>query len=353
LTLNNTVMDVAVGQNHACGFTVDGNLWCWGDNTYGALGNGTTAASPVPVPVAGGGRYTTITAGLHHTCAIARNGGAWCWGIRLSGQTGTHDSIPAAVGASIAWRTLSTGEGHTCGTAHTGGAYCWGASLGPADDGSVAPPRTVPTLTGSSLTAVSVGYEIACALNQASTALCWGLQPPGVVLTSGLRATDSPKPVTSSPAFASISAGHKHACGLDAGGAAWCWGLNGSGQVGDGTTDTAAVPVPVVGGHSFTAIDAHAPGHSCGIAISGAAWCWGANHLGQLGDGTGQPATAPVAVAGGLAFTSISVGFHFTCGVAGGPGAAAYCWGYGGLGQLGDGASTDRAVPVRVASPPQ
>jgi serine/threonine-protein kinase len=78
----------------------------------------------------------------------------------------------------------------------------------------------------------------------------------------------------------------------------------------------------------------------------GVAWCWGANTLGQLGDGSGLPANEPVRVAGDLSFTSLSVGFQFTCGVAAG---AVWCWGYGGLGQLGDGASTDHAVPVRVA----
>lgn len=344
---------VSAGAFHACGLTRDGVAWCWGDNTYGALGDGTTERSPVPVRVAGSIRFTTITAGLDHTCALAPNGGAWCWGINLTGQLGTGSAtdmhVPTAVSSSSAWRAVSAGEGHTCATT-TLTASCWGASLGPAADGTVHDPVDVPTtLAGPALPVVSVGYEIACGLGVTGSAKCWGLQPPGVVLTNGRRATDTPTAVSGTTTFTAISAGHKHACGLDAGGASWCWGLNPSGQVGNGSTgDTVAAPAQVLGGHHFTRLDAHGPGHTCAVDEASAAWCWGGNAFGQLGDGSRALATQPVPVVGGLRFVSISVGFHFTCGVAAGE---VWCWGYGGLGQIGDGAALDRVRPTRVAEP--
>ena len=86
--------------------------------------------------------------------------------------------------------------------------------------------------------------------------------------------------------------------------------------------------------------------HTCGVTSGGAAYCWGLNSSGQLGDGTTTDRLSPVAVAGGLSFAAVSAGDLHTCALT--AGGAAYCWGYNGDGELGDGTTTNRLSPVLV-----
>lgn len=155
----------------------------------------------------------------------------------------------------------------------------------------------------------------------------------------------APVPVSGGQRFAAISAGDSHTCGLTTGGAAWCWGLNQYGELGDGTTTMRLVPVPVSGGLGFASISAG--GHTCGVTPGGQAYCWGWNQFGQLGDGTTDSRLTPVSVAGGLLFATVATGGgSHTCGVT--PTGEAYCWGQNDYGVLGNGNTTDSHVPVAV-----
>jgi len=108
-------------------------------------------------------------------------------------------------------------------------------------------------------------------------------------------------------------------------------------------------PTSVVGGLTFTSLALGAQ-HTCGLTSGGTAYCWGANEEGQLGDGTFAPRRlTPTPVAGGLTFTSLALGEVHTCGLT--SGGAAYCWGWNGGGQLGDGTTSPRSTPTPVARP--
>src|SRR5437667_86445 len=148
--------------------------------------------------------------------------------------------------------------------------------------------------------------------------------------------------------FAKMSAGGAGTCGVTAGGAAYCWGSNFSGQLGDGTTTDRSSPVLVAGSVSFAAVRAAGNAFTCGVTSGGAAYCWGNNIYGQLGDGTTTNRSSPVLVTGGVSFAAVSAGGDggHTCGVP--AGGAVSCWGYNGSGQLGDGTTTNRSSPVLV-----
>jgi alpha-tubulin suppressor-like RCC1 family protein len=136
---------------------------------------------------------------------------------------------------------------------------------------------------------------------------------------------------------------------VTAAGVAYCWGRNDEGQVGDGTTAHRSTPAPVAApaGVEFVVIDAGV-WSTCAVARSGAAYCWGVNDDGQLGDGTTTGRTSPTLVAApvGIAFATIDVGLRHTCALS--VTGAAYCWGSNGQGRVGDGSVVDRYIPVPV-----
>ena len=151
--------------------------------------------------------------------------------------------------------------------------------------------------------------------------------------------------VTGPNTAVSISAGDRHSCAIAEGGLAYCWGLNNDGELGDGTTNPSSGPVQVAGG-PFVSITAGGD-HSCGLVADGSAYCWGRGGSGELGDNTFASSSTPVAVAGGLQFAEVSAGRVNTCGIT--TVGVPYCWGYGPNGAVGDGTSQWRGQPEAVA----
>jgi len=119
---------------HNCALTRDGQAYCWGQNGNGQLGTGAEGVfSTVPVPVAGGLTFTTISAGGNHTCAVATTGGTYCWGVNQFGELGDGTNAnrpsPTLVSGGLGFESVSAGGLHTCGrTKVLGIVYCWGAN---------------------------------------------------------------------------------------------------------------------------------------------------------------------------------------------------------------------------------
>jgi alpha-tubulin suppressor-like RCC1 family protein len=212
-------------------------------------------------------------------------------------------SSQAAATTTLSFRQISAFEGHTCGVTTSDQAYCWGYNLhGQGGNGTRVHPQLRPV-------AVAGGHR-----------------------------------------FRQVSTGVFHTCGVTVSNQALCWGENHSGQRGDGTTTARAVPTPVVGGIDFREV-VTGTSHTCGLALNGAVYCWGDNGSGQLGDGTtGGERHTPGLIARTLRFRHLSAGSVHTCGVA--TNDRIFCWGFNGLGAVGDGTRTTyRPEPTRVAGP--
>ncbi|MGZ6927226.1 MAG: RCC1 domain-containing protein [Acidimicrobiia bacterium] len=300
--------------------------------------------------------WSSVSAGDDHTCGLV-SGASFCWGLDGNGELGdAAESSTAAspvrtvsVGADLT--QVASGDFHTCARATTGAAYCWGMnSSGQIGDGTTT-DRNVPTAVtalGSGVASIGAGGRHSCAVTTAGELRCWGDNNDGEVGDGTTTDRNVPVTVTGfASGVAEVAVGSRHACARTTDGAVWCWGANGSGQLGDGSTTPSAVPVAVSGLGSGVAHITAGDDTTCAVTDTGAASCWGANGSGQLGDGSTTPSAVPVAVSGlGSGVTRIDAGGANACAVT--TAGAAYCWGDDFYGQLGDDTQNDSSVPVLV-----
>jgi alpha-tubulin suppressor-like RCC1 family protein len=376
---------VSAGYDHTCGVTAAGDAYCWGTNEWGQLGDGSSTNQISPVLVGGRLSFSAVSTGLQYTCGVTAGGAAYCWGRNGIGQLGdgtTNEHLaPVPVSGGLSFTTVVAGTVHTCGVTTAGAAYCWGSNGGgEVGDGSTTSRLApVPVAGGVSFVGVGVGSRHSCGLTLPGTAYCWGTNEIGELGDGTQDPRLTPVPVAGGVSFASVQVSSSHTCGITTEGRAYCWGWNREGELGVGTatgpetcffplpfgeqgsTDCSTVPSSVAGGLSFTSLSAGVNNlQTCGVTAAGAAYCWGYNRNGELGTGTtiGPEAcdqvnspdvdcsTAPVPVAGGVIFAQTSAGQAHTCGVT--ATGDAYCWGFNGNGQLGDGTTTNRLTPARV-----
>ncbi|MBL8297850.1 MAG: hypothetical protein JNN30_05810 [Rhodanobacteraceae bacterium] len=341
---------LAAGGGHACAL-VAGEAWCWGYNQYGQLGDESTADRSVAVRVRQlGGVATQISAGDYHTCAVVEKS-IKCWGSNLYGQLGSGDDVDHAlphsvVGLSGSELRVSAGSLHTCAVA-AGSAWCWGNNLsGQIGNGETAAaqysPAAVAVLSG--VAEVSAAATHSCARRAAGGVFCWGDNTFGQLGTSNTKPELTPVIVDNlGPPARSVAAATQHSCARTAD-AVYCWGNGRFGQL--GAPGSTATPT-LVAGVGATAELATRNAHTCVRTLSGGVLCWGLNLNGQLGDGSAHVRTAPVAVAGDYGNPAlITAGTNHTCAALGN---GLQCWGYNADGQLGRGVfSTNESLPAPV-----
>lgn len=205
---------------------------------------------------------------------------------------------------------------------------------------------TITVQVNLAFPALDGGYSHTCSLTSTGVTYCWGLNTEGQ-LGSGVISPGSAVPilVTGGVTFASLYPAGRHTCALTSSGAAWCWGSNARGQLGNGDTLTTAAPVIVAGGHSFSQLTGGFS-HVCGLAAGGAAYCWGSNTQGELGNGNTTQRVLPTLVSGGHQFVALSARGAHSCGID--TAGETWCWGKNADGELGDASRTNRTVPVLV-----
>jgi alpha-tubulin suppressor-like RCC1 family protein len=364
---------IAVGNLHSCELR-SGAAYCWGYNAYGQLGNNTVLTSDVPVPVYTGGvlagvTLTQITTGTSFTCALGSTGTAYCWGLGTSGQLGNGailtSNVPVTVSGSLNLTQITAGGATACGLTSGGVAHCWGlGTSGQLGNGGIASSSVPVTVSGSlNVAQITAGLAFTCALTAASVAYCWGLGTTGE-LGNGTITSPQKVPtlvtatgVLSGVTLTQIAAGSVSTCALDSSGAAYCWGTNVNGEVGNYATGAGTAPV----GSFLVPVAVLAPAgtlsagtaHSCLLRL-GKAYCWGDNTFGELGNGvtTPTPQSTPVAVNTtgvllGKFLTQITTGNAFTCALS--STGSAYCWGLGTSGQLGNNTIVSSKLPVLVS----
>jgi alpha-tubulin suppressor-like RCC1 family protein len=341
------ITSVTVGNDFACALTVSSEVFCWGTNGSGSLGNGGVPInSSTAVQVLGGAQgsgklfaVSAIAGGTDFACALSSEN-VFCWGLNVDGELGNNSTalsgIPVQVlagaqsgvaGAKLTDITaISLGENQACGAeVQSGGlAFCWGSNVSGqlGDNATAAAGPSTPVLVQdvggggdlSGIIAVAAGGRHTCALRSSSGVYCWGDGSLGQLGNNNTLESNSPVAVLGVggvgflTGVSSIAAGDSHTCAiansdgtnLDV---VYCWGDGLDGDLGNNATIQANVPVEVVGVggvgvlSGILSITAGA-GHTCALSSVGAVYCWGSNTQGALGaSAPGAQSSVPVPVA--------------------------------------------------------
>jgi len=301
------VDEISAGGEFTCALIGDGRVYCWGDNSNGQLGNGTTTDSLTPSPVTGLTTAIAVSAGAAHACALLLpDFETRCWGFNGNGQLGdgttTGRTTPVTVTGLTNFNSQrSAGGAHTCAVASDGTARCWGnnefGQLGDNTTTNSSLPVAVSGISTATVLRVASGNTHSCALRFDNTVSCWGRNADGRLGDNTTTDRSAPVPVSGLANVTQIATGDNHTCAVLTDETARCWGFNGNGRLGDGTTTERLTPVTVSGLADVTQIAAGG-GHTCARLSDGTAWCWGTNASGELGDGTTTNRSTPVRVTG-------------------------------------------------------
>ncbi|MDX2218148.1 MAG: hypothetical protein SF172_03930 [Burkholderiales bacterium] len=315
--LTSGATQVTAGTIHSCALTTSGSVLCWGYNGTGQLGIGTTVDrnTPTLLPNLSFG-VSAISAGWVHTCALLSSGGVRCWGNNSFGQLGngsnTDSTVPVDVtglgGTAIA---ISSGGYHSCALMTDRTVRCWGRNfngqLGNGDFNDTNTPVTVTGLGG--VASLAGGGLHSCAVTQSGGAKCWGFNN-FLQLGDGTGNTRSQAGdvLGLTSGVARMAAGRHHTCALTTGGAVKCWGDNDFGQLGDGTLIDRSVPVDVIGLAAGVIGISASDVHTGALTSDGGVTSWGGNLGGQLGEGTFATRPLPQQVLGlnGAGFLDLS-----------------------------------------------
>ncbi len=348
-----SVREVTLGRYHSCAITTNDDLYCWGKNSSGAVGNGTDIDVAKPVKVLENVSTVSLSKEVdnaiyddnnthEHTCAITKAGALYCWGRNDFGQVGNNSTsdrlTPVKVKDGIA--AVSLGWGHTCAVGVEGAVYCWGNNeKGQVGNGNTSNQKK-PVKVKDGIKAISTGYYNTCGVSVEDDLYCWGFNERGQIGNGST--SDQKTPVKVMDGIATVSLSWGHTCSVSVDGGLYCWGSNAEGQLGKevGVTNQ-LTPVKVMDAIKAVTLGIY---HTCSISNEGSLYCFGRNDYGQVGNGSTGFQMTPTKLMDGIA--AVTLGLYHTCGM--GVDGAMYCWGYNEQGQIGNGSTIDQLTPVKV-----
>jgi alpha-tubulin suppressor-like RCC1 family protein len=379
---------VAAGSSHSLGITSLGQMFAWGDNSFGKLGYA-PAGTPISTPNSNGSSYiinetnTLYTWGYNSsggqmgdnttinksgpinitnitgikfkniaqaksstngfTLAIDDENSLWAWGANTAGQLGDKTTINRSTPVQISktsWNQIAVGLSHSLGIKNDGTLWGWGLN-------------TNGQAGFLSWKAIASGIVHSLAIASDNSLWAWGqgtggaLGDPTTVAnkSSPFRIFASSSTSDTVSFFSAVAAGDRHSAAIDTLGRLWMWGFNTSGQLGNSTTVSRSSPVQV-GTSSWTSVSVGF-NHTLAIRVDGTLWAWGLNSAGQLGIGLTTNRSSPVQLGSASDWSRVFGGGSTAMAISA---FRLYIWGLNSTGQLGLNDVVSRSSPVQLGT---
>ena len=337
--------EMAVGFYHILALDKDNNLWAWGDNEYGQLGDETTTNKASPTKIETGITFVQLSAGNFHSAGIDNDGKLWTWGNNSRGSLGngttTQQTKPIKIMGDKTFKKVIASNYSTLAIDMNDEIWYWGRYYGDHNGGAKIPQKLDFKIEYSLIS----GDSHYLFLDKQNKLWSWGANYAGQIGDGTTITRTNPVQIKPETKFTQVSAGDRFSLAIDEEGNLWSWGYNDDGQLGDGTKTYKTSPVQITKETKFTQVSAGS-NHCLAIDNEGNLWSWGRNVRGQLGDGTTTNRLTPQKVMEGIKFKQIYA--RSSSNLALDSNGNLWSWGYNEYGELGDGTTTERHTPVQI-----
>ena len=357
---------LSVGKGHSLaiygGVNETWNLYAWGYNGYGQLGDGTSRSKNSPVKIGTATNWKSIAAGAKHSLAINKAGELYAWGNNDDGQLGdgtfSNRNSPVKIGTATNWKSIAAGARHSLAINKASELYAWGWNhYGQLGDGTFS-NRNSPVKIGTATNwkSIAAGDSHSLAISKAGELHAWGANFKGQLGNGTSYDRHIPTKIGTATNWKSIAGGAIHSLAINKAGELHAWGGNTKGQVGYGTPGTLAKqesPVKIGTATNWKSIAAGA-NHSLATNKAGELYAWGENTKGQLGLGHDMTSIqeSPAKIGTVKNWKSIAVGAINNHSLAISKAGELYAWGEDTNGRLGDGGTNEnKTIPVKIQSP--
>ncbi len=349
--------EIYSGDYHVVAKKVDNTIWSWGYGDFGQLGNNSNFNEYEPFSMSNLLNWQSINIGSYSTFLIKTDGTLWGTGNNIYGSLGINSSVSnvtnlTQIGTATNWKQVSGSFGFTVATKTDNTLWGWGQNneyqMG---NGTCCADRLSPGQIGTdtdwklAITCTSVGAGLALKTN--GTLWGWGGNAGGLLGESNISSRPYPTQIGTDSNWEKLSTGAAHALALKTDGTLWAWGVGVNGQTGDTLPPTFFRSSPRQVGTDTWIYIACGFQSSFGIKSDGTLWGWGRNDAGQLGDGTTVERRLPVQIGTDSDWVAVAAGYQH--GVALKSNGALYTWGTNEVGQLGNGSTTPQPLPTYIA----
>lgn len=350
-------------------------LWAWGTQYGGALGNNISSATGQSSPIqtiAGGNNWKQVSVGGRQsllltavvTAAIKQDGTLWMWGNGEHGVLGDNTAVSKSspvqtFAGGNNWKQVSVGASHAAAVKTDGTLWIWGVSSnGVLGDGTAASKSSpVQTISGgTNWKQVSLGCFHSAAIKTDGTLWTWGFGGNtlgGPLGDNTIVSKSSPvQTIAGGSNWRDVSSGALHVLAIKTDGSLWTWGSNSAGQLGNNSATNTCSPIQTIsGGYNWSSISGGGSS-SAAIKTDGTLWMWGCNAYGGLGDNTILNKSSPVqTISGGNSWRSVSLAqTMYMSSSAIKTDGTLWTWGRNNFGQLGNNTAINRSSPIQTIS---